>query len=252
MCDQVGPSPCPRCLPRLRRSPPEPVPPIGLDAWASLLAYEGAARRLVTGFKYRDDRATLAWLADGMAALVDPPAGAVVTWAPTSARRRRRRGFDQAELLARAVARRWGVPCRRLLVRRGPSRPQTGASRSERETGPRLVAVTGPRRDLPGAVLRPFISADVARRGRPGPRSPAGRPQGMPAAAVVVDDVVTTGATLRAAAEALRAAGVVSVCALTAARTARLDAPSRHSVPAFPPGVNKSLKLAPEPTEYGS
>jgi predicted amidophosphoribosyltransferase len=200
------------------------VPPTGLDAWASLLAYEGAARRLVTGLKYRDDRVALAWLADGMAALLDPPAGAIVTWAPTSARRRRRRGFDQAELLARAVARRWCLPCRRLLVRRGPSRPQTGASLSERQAGPRLAA---------SAHRRPLV------------------PTGVPAAVVVVDDVVTTGATLRAAAGALRGAGVMWVGGITAARTARHSAPSRHSVPAFSPGVNKSLKLGPEPAEYG-
>ena len=43
----------------------------------------------------------------------------VVTWAPTSARRRRERGFDQAELVARQVARQLGVPCRRLLERDG-------------------------------------------------------------------------------------------------------------------------------------
>ena len=109
----------------------------------------------------------------------------VVTWAPTSARRRRRRGYDQAELLARAVAWRLGVPCRRLLRRvDDPRGPQTGRTRAERLAGPTFVA----RRRVRGVVL-------------------------------VVDDVVTTGATLRAAETALLAGGARSVRSIAAAAT---------------------------------
>ena len=64
----------------------------------------------------------------------------VVSWAPTTPARRRARGFDQAEVLARAVARTTRLPCRGLL-RRLPGPPQTGLPASERRRGPRFVAV---------------------------------------------------------------------------------------------------------------
>jgi predicted amidophosphoribosyltransferase len=197
--------------------------PAALDLCRSLLAYEGEARELVARLKYRNDRSALAWLAASMAALVQPPADVVVTWAPTSRRRRRQRGFDQAQLLASAVARRWGVPCRRLLDRaQGP--PQTGLTSAARRRGPSFVAVPMPR---PGA-----------------------RPGRLSVPVIVVDDVVTTGSTLTAAAWALRAVGAPWVGALSAARTPRTAAarcvpvPSLPlSVPIAPPDVETLLKF---------
>jgi len=155
--------------------------PLGIEACVALYEYD-AARPVVTSLKNGDRRDLVAWLADGMVAIWTPPSGAVVTWAPTSTARRRRRGFDQAELLARAVARRWAVPCTPLLRRlAGPAQ----AGRPGRE-----------RRANPGFATRAEVPPTV----------------------VVVDDVATTGATLTAAAAALRAAGAARVDALVAAR----------------------------------
>ena len=98
VCDAVGPSPCPGCSERLRPAGAVRVPP-ALDSCAALLVYEGVARDLVTGLKYRNRRSALPRLAAALAALPVPVVDEV-TWAPTSAVRRRGRGFDQAELIA--------------------------------------------------------------------------------------------------------------------------------------------------------
>ena len=158
--------------------------PLDLDGWSALLRYDDEARALLTGLKNGQRRDLVGWLADGLVAALPRPGPAVVTWAPTGAARRRARGFDQAELLARALARRWGLPCRGLL-RRLPGPPQAGRTAAARRTNPRFE---GPRRSAPVVLL--------------------------------VDDVATTGATLSAAARALRAAGTVEVRAVVAARAA--------------------------------
>ena len=182
-CGTRGAAPCDSCIAALRRTPALPVP-VALDSCGAFLAYEGPGRELVARMKYRNARAALGFLAAGMAALVDPAAIDVVTWAPTTRARRRARGFDQARLLARLVARLLHRPCRPLLDRRaGP--PQTGRSRDARHLGPAYAA-------RPGRAL--------------------GR-------VLLVDDVVTTGGTMTAGARALRAAGATQVHGLAASRT---------------------------------
>ena len=179
-CGAAGGPVCRCCSAALPAAPSLPRPP-GVGACVALLEY-AAARPLVTSLKNGDRRDLVAWLADGMASMWTPPSGAVVTWAPTGAARRRRRGFDQAELLARAVARRWAVPCVPLLSRlAGPA--QAGRPGRERRANPAFAACA----EVPPSV-------------------------------VVVDDGATTGATLTAAAAALRGAGAASVDALVAAR----------------------------------
>lgn len=185
MCREPGP---PLCAPCLRRTDPPPSTRMRqLGQVHALFAYEGHGARIVQALKYRDGRRLVAPLADHLArrwAEVAPAApGLVVTWVPTSGRRRRARGFDQSELLARAVARRLGAAAEPLLRRR-PGPAQTGLDRAGREAaaGYRALAPTG-------------------------------------APVLLLDDVCTTGATLRAASAALAAAAVPPVGHLVVART---------------------------------
>ncbi len=175
--------------------------PAGVDGCAAFLTYDGAGRELVARLKYRNARASVPFLARGMAALA-PPGVDVVTWAPTTAARVRARGFDQARLLAIAIARELGVPCRPLL-RRAPGPAQTGQDALARHAGPGFAA-----------------------RRRIGRRR-----------VLLVDDVVTTGATVAAAARALREAGAAEVHVVAAARTP----PSRGHVHSAMPATRRQL-----------
>lgn len=175
-----------------------PRPRPGTHGVHAAVAFTGRARRVVLGLKYRNRRqvarhlaglVTNAVVANGEHASFD-----VVTWAPTSAAHRRHRGFDQAELVASQVARQLGVPCRRLLERSGDAAAQTGRSRADRLHGPRFVA-------------RPGLSG---RR------------------VLVVDDVVTTGSTLRAARSALLDTGAAEVGLYAVASTPSGAVPALH------------------------
>ena len=152
----------------------------GIDTAVALDVHCGAGAARVRSLKYGRRTGSVTVIADAMAA-VAPPAD-VVTWVPASRRRRRRRGFDQSELLARAVARRLGLPVRRLL-RRLDDRPQTARDRDGRRHGPALRAA-----------------------GRP----PTG------SRVLLLDDVATTGASLAAAAATVAANGASSVVAVVA------------------------------------
>ena len=129
-CGRPADPVCARCQ-RLLAPAPHAAPPSHVDAWAAPFAYEGVARELIARVKYRRMHAATTWLAAAMAPLMGPPLPNAVTWVPTTSARRHERGFDHAELLARAVARLLARRAVRLL-RRGPGGPQTGLAAAER------------------------------------------------------------------------------------------------------------------------
>src|SRR5262249_19878489 len=190
---------CDSCAATLARATGAPAPPAFVDEWFALYAYDGLARELVARIKYRNARAVVPFFAD---AIVDRMMMKTkwnldcITWAPTTIARRRERGFDHAELLARATAQRLNVPARRLLTR-NTRQPQTGRAYADRHDGVRFRAAASPE------------------------------------TVMLIDDVTTTGATLRAAARALRDAGTKRVLAAIVART---PAPGHRSTdPAYTP-----------------
>jgi ComF family protein len=193
---------CPRCgAPALRTGrPPGPVCgecrewPATLRAARSVCLLEPPADRLVHQLKYRGWRVLAEPLAGLMAALPLPAdvvreRGPVIP-VPTTAARRRQRGYDQAELLAAALARRSGRRMLPVLVRARPGGSQT------------LLQSAARAANLAGAVrVAPGRGADLAG-----------------AHPLLVDDVLTTGATANECVRALVAAGARCVTVLTFAR----------------------------------
>jgi ComF family protein len=177
---------CLGCLRLLRRLGPEPVVLSGVRAWAPV-AYAGPARALVGALKFRGATG----VADAMAAQMAANAPTsmlsdALVPVPLHPRRRRRRGYNQAALIAAALARRTGLEVADCLRRGGSAVTQVGRDRRERRLGPA------------GSI--------ELRKAPPGP-------------VVLVDDVATTGATLAACAAVLRAAGSLEVAGLVFART---------------------------------
>ena len=179
-CGAPGPHLCRDCRSSLRLAPEGPLPD-GIDRVVAAWAYEGAARALVLRLKLSARRTAAPILAMGItSALARTGSRATtVTWVPGHRADMRARGFDHGELLARTVAARLGLPARALLARTGATADQTGLGAAAR------------RANLAGA----FVARSV-----PGPKR-----------VLLVDDVVTTGATAAACAAALRAGGVSEI-----------------------------------------
>lgn len=164
-----------------RRPPAE-----GLAYVRAAYPYDGVARRLVLGLKFEGMREAAELLAETMAGLRAGGEELVVP-VPTTRRRLRERGYNQAALLAQAVARRRGLPCAQALTREDSRAAQTTLPASGREKN-----------------VKGCMRAGECVRGR---------------RILLVDDVYTTGSTAREAARALREAGAESIGALVAART---------------------------------
>lgn len=113
----------------------------------------------------------------------------LITWAPLSKQRRRRRGYDQAELLARQVGAVTGLRVVPTLVKIRNTKAQSSLDADDsRKANVQGVYACRPGVDLAGKRV------------------------------ILVDDVATSGSTLAECAACLRKAGAVSVVALTLAR----------------------------------
>lgn len=164
----------------------------GFDASYSFGEYDGTLRKLIHLFKYSH-----------MQPLAGPLGKMILSVLPRETRfdmvvpmplhwaRQWKRGFNQSELLARVVSRRTGIPLIRAVRRRRATPPQAGLSNAQRRT------------NVAGAFR---IRKRSPMRGRH---------------VLLVDDVMTTGATLSACASALKRAGAGRVTVLTLARVDR-------------------------------
>ena len=165
--------------------------PEALDGVRAACRFDGITRSAIHQLKYRGARTRAPLLADLLARpLEDRPLHLdLLVPVPLSARRLRERGFNQAEQIATALASRIGVPVEQTVLQRTRhTRPQVGQTSDQRQTN----------------VAGAFTCLS--------PERVTGRRVGL------VDDVMTTGATLRACADELRAAGASRVYGLVIAR----------------------------------
>jgi ComF family protein len=158
---------------------------LGYVCARSAAVYTGPAREALKAFKLLGERRTARSLAARMAAAAHEIVGDQVTWVPSTRRGEAERGFVPAEALARPLARLLGLPAARLLSKVRETRDQTGLSRVER------------RSNLGGA----FAAIRL-----------------VPGRVILVDDVMTTGATAEACTLALLRGGAREVRVVTFAR----------------------------------
>jgi ComF family protein len=186
-CERCG-CPGPEPVPVCAECPPEPLASVRAP-----FLYAGPARTAIHRLKFSGWRDVASAFAAAITA-DELPEVDVVTWVPLSRRRRAERGYDQARAIAVGVGRRLDLPVARRLRRPVRTAPQARRGAVERRA----------------ALHDAFAPVRAA---------PADR-------VLLVDDVLTTGATLAACAEALVSTGVREVHAVTAVRSL-----SRRRVP---------------------
>ncbi len=192
---------CGACRAHMSRRLGEPAGvPVGLPAnapagivqleWCA--AFNGPARASVHALKYDGERRLVQPLSELMAARwrAAGVGGEVLVPVPVHAAKRRQRGFDQAELLARGVAAELRIPMLYALERAAKTTAQHSLGRRARASNVAAAFAVAPR----------HVSSVSGRW------------------IVLVDDVVTTGATLAGCARALYESGAFAVSALTLAR----------------------------------
>ena len=163
-----------------------------LDTVLSPLYYEGTVRDSLIRYKFHSLTPYAEIYADFLTKCIDENDIFCdsITWVPVSRRRLRRRGYDQARLMAEALSKKLGLPCVRCLekVRDNPPQSKSGGREARRKNV----------RDVYRAVDNSTFAGQHL---------------------LLVDDIVTTGATLSEAAGVLRAAGAAGVVGITLARS---------------------------------
>lgn len=179
---------CEAALPRTEKALREGAP---FGRCAVPLRYEGAVREAILRFKFRGGQGAAEGFGAILASCVAEELSGefdLVTWAPVSRKRLRRRGYDQSYLLAREAARLWDTEPVPALEKTRDNPPQSGLGAEARR----------------GNVLGVYRAVNVGRfRGK---------------RVLLVDDILTTGSTLGECVRVLRDAGAQSVvCACLAA-----------------------------------
>lgn len=159
-------------------------------ACVSPLYYEGSVRESLLRYKFGGVTAYCRIYGKLIAKSVDESGFScdIITWVPLSGRRYRRRGYDQAQLIAQRAAERLSLPCRKLLEKTRDNPPQSSTGNAVK------------RRANAAGAYRCIDSAAV--RGR---------------RILIIDDIVTTGSTLSECAKVLESAGAEAVFAAAAA-----------------------------------
>lgn len=186
-CGTEGSLLCTDCIQKLPPAAEQPHKPAHLGIVQSVTNYQGMAKDLVWKLKSSGAQSAAKIMAAQMSRLLGPRKPGLIVPVPTATSRVRGRGYDQAKLLARELARQAGLPYADCLARHGQAH-QVGASRAQR-----LQQIAGNFR-----VTKRYLV-----RG---------------AHLILVDDVATTGATLETAAVALVAVGAATVEAITFAQ----------------------------------
>lgn len=183
---------CPRCrenLPYTNYAARQDFP--HLDGCYSPLYYSDEVRQSLLRYKFGGLRMYAAVYGEFLAKCIDENRISCdsIAWVPLSRRRLRQRGYDQARLLAEDLSKRLSIPCLPALrkVRNNPRQSATGNADKRRRNVKGVYAVL-PEADLGGKTI------------------------------LLVDDIVTTGATLSEAASVLQKAGAASIIGLTLAR----------------------------------
>ena len=168
--------------------------------YAATFYYEGVFRTAFVRFKFRNNSAyahafalemAQTWLRamnrtkDGQTLRPD-----IVTWIPVSEKRRKDRGYDQSELLAREIAELLGVPVLPVLRKTGDNRAQSSLDAAARAAN--VIGMYEIREDAPDITDRTVL---------------------------LIDDVLTTGATVREASFVLDSVRPRKICCLFAAKT---------------------------------